>query len=280
MRLSNRRVLFLLVIAWVIGLLNGCAKAPGTFRISSVEQHHYSQRNNERDRGVLYLPENHNSNLMVVVHGGGWQSRDLHDMDGVATSLASHGYLVFTINYRLAPEFHHPAPAEDLGEAIGYVQHRLQELGIQVKHLGLWGYSSGAHTVSYYALKYALDLHLPKPDVVVTGGAPMNLTWYPLSPYCKAYFGFYRDENLDAYIEASPAFHVTKEAPPFFLYHALDDELVEAAQSAAFQAQLLRVGVKNRRFDVKHLEHATTLFFSSQAIAEGIKFVDEVLLRP
>jgi acetyl esterase/lipase len=255
-------------------LLCSCAKALGPEAIHETQELHYSGTSTSQDKGILYVPENHNSHLLVVVHGGGWTGRDLDDMTNISKSLVTHGYLVFNINYRLAPQHHHPAAVADLGKALVYILDVLKTRKIDVQKIGLWGYSSGAHTVAYYALKYAKENSLPRVDVVVAGGGPMDLTWQPHSPYMHAYIGFYRDENLDAYMEASPANYVTSEAPPFFLYHALEDRLVEHAQSTAFQAKLMKAGVKNRLYDIAYWGHTTAFVFSSQAIEEAITFLN------
>ena len=54
---------------------------------------------------------------VVVVHGGGWYTGDKSDADVVNASrvLADAGYVVFNINYRLAPEFPFPAAQQHRG---------------------------------------------------------------------------------------------------------------------------------------------------------------------
>lgn len=63
--------------------------------------------------------------MIITVHGGGGDSRDNSDFTSIAESLASNGYNVFNINYRLAPKNVHPAPIDDLNLAIKFLNKRL-----------------------------------------------------------------------------------------------------------------------------------------------------------
>lgn len=255
-----------------------CATYMGDHKVSDPEKLSYENYEKNRGMGLLRTPDNHNSHLIVTVHGGGWSSRSYKDIENVARSLSSHGYITYNINYRLAPKFKHPAPAEDLGKALSHVLSHLYDKGIEVKKIGLWGYSSGAHTVTYYTLKYSKEHpELPQVDVVVAGGSPMDITWYTRSPYTKKYIGFYRDEDIDAYIEASPTFHISPESPPFFLYHAVKDRLVEHGQTASFQTHLIQNGVENKRYDIEFWGHMNAFMFSGKAIKEGVHFLNETL---
>ncbi len=254
-----------------------CASHRGSGQFTKEKNHFYTEQKTERQMGEILIPEGHVAHpAVILVHGGGWRSRDLGDMNLIAKSLAEHGFLVFNINYRLAPEFQHPAPIEDLKRAHQYLLdlHQSKKIQIDPERVALWGYSSGGHTVSYYALQ--ADKAGPI-SAVVSGGAPYDFTWYPLSPYLLAYMGKYRDEMLDDYIQASPVTHIHKKAPSFFLYHGIKDRLVEHAQAAAFQAKLMKAGVPTERYDISFWGHGTAFIFSREAVKRGILFLKEEL---
>ena len=193
-------------------------------------------------------------------------------MNHIAKSLATNGYAVFNINYRLSPKFQHPAAIEDLHEAVEYMKRHAKKYQLNKNKIALWGYSSGGHTVSYYALKNKKQVNL-----VVSGGAPYDLSVYPSSGYVKGYLGGFRDQMIDRYKEASPINHVTKDAPAFFLYHAKSDNLVEYEQMINFEKMLKKSSVKHETHSVAFWGHAMTFIISSESIKKGILFLDKNL---
>lgn len=255
-------------------LLTSCASYYGKQKYVEKDEVYYTEAKQERLMGKTYVPKGPGPYPgVVVVHGGGWSSRDYKDMESISRSLASHGFTVFNINTRLSPEFHHPAPILDLGIALDYFKAHSQELKLDKHHIGLWGYSSGAHITSYYALKNSQDV-----QAVVSGGAPYDLSWYPYSPITPKYIGKKYKDALSDYIEASPVTHIHPQAPPFFIYHALGDSLVEFSQAASFEAKLKNSGVRTERYDIKHGGHTTGFIFSNEAVKRGIKFLRRELL--
>lgn len=255
-------------------LLTSCASYEGSLSYEKLDEISYIEveYDKQRSKADLYRPVGEGPFPgVIVVHGGGWSSRTKSDMDSVAESLASNGFVVMNINYRLAPEHAHPAPIDDLELALSYFKSRAKELKLDTKRIGLWGYSSGGHTVSLFALTRQ------KVQAVVSGGAPYDLTWYPKSPYVKDYTGFYRDQAFQTYIDASPITHIKKDAPPFFLYHALNDNLVEHAQAANFEAKLMMNKSPVKRYDIGFWGHGFGFAFSSEAIKEGVHFLKQTL---
>ena len=240
----------------------------GAKKYSVVENIYYTGEQQERLKGEIYVPDSGPAPGVILVHGGGWQLRDLGDMQSIAKSLASHGFAVFNINYRLAPEFKHPAPIDDLDKARTFFVTNAKKYNLDPEQLAVWGYSSGGHTVSYYALK-----NPDKVKAVVTGGAPYDFTWYTHSPYISKYLGKFRDEALKEYQQASPSYIIPDKAPNFFIYHAINDKLVEYAQAMAFEAKLLEKKVPVRHYDVSFWGHGNAFAFSDEAVKQSILFL-------
>lgn len=262
------------ILYTLLFLISSCATYQGKINYSVQNDLLYNsiEYPDDRSRADLYIPEGDGVFPgVIVVHGGGWKSRTKSDMDEVSESLASHGFVVLNINYRLAPKYQHPAPIDDLEEALKYFKENSQKFKLDPKRIALWGYSSGGHTVSLFALTRA------KVQAVVSGGAPYDLTWYTHSPYVKAYTGRYRDEAFKEYIDASPAYRITKSAPPFFLYHAIKDNLVEHSQATAFEAKLMMNGTPVERYDIEFWGHGFAFAFSREAIEKGVQFLQEKL---
>lgn len=255
----------------ILLLVQSCASYKGTKKYVVTYNIPYTKNKiDHRLQGDYYKSLNKNASLVVLVHGGGWTSRDKGDMDHIAKSLASHGFDVFNINYRLAPKYKHPTPIKNLNEAVEFMKNKYKYSSSQV---GLWGFSSGGHTVTYFALK--------NPDsvkAVVSGGAPYDFNWYAKSPYIYKYLGNYRDELLEEYYRASPVNIISNSAPSFYLYHAINDKLVEHSQTTSFEAKLKRNKIPVKRYDISFWGHATGFIFSSEAIKAGVDYLKKTLI--
>ncbi len=85
---------------------------------------------------------------VLYVHGGGFRilSKDTHWV--MALAFARRGYVVFNIDYRLAPKHPFPAALEDAAEAYAWVCERAEEYGADRQRLVLAGESAGANLVA------------------------------------------------------------------------------------------------------------------------------------
>lgn len=256
-------------------LLSSCATMDGPQSFTLEENLTYFSDQENKDislTGDYYKTNQNEAPLVILIHGGGWSSRKRQDMNGIAESLAKNGFDVFNISYLLAPEYKHPTQTQNLHAAVEFMKKTYQYKNSQI---AAWGYSSGGHIASLYALQNPGAL-----AAVVTGGAPYDLTWYTKSPYILKYLGSYRDEALKSYYEASPVSYVDQDManlPAFFIYHGIKDRLVEHSQATSFEARLLRAGAVVERHDVSFWGHAMTFVFSSESVEKAIGFLKRQL---
>jgi acetyl esterase len=89
---------------------------------------------------------------LMYIHGGGFRilSKDTHWLMGLA--FARRGYVVFNINYRLAPAHPYPAALQDACDALAWVHERAREYGADAANLVLAGESAGANLATALAL--------------------------------------------------------------------------------------------------------------------------------
>ena len=82
---------------------------------------------------------------VLYIHGGGFRilSKDTHWIMGAM--LARAGYLVFNINYRLAPVHRFPAALEDVCDAYAFIAARGASFGADLDRLAIAGESAGAN---------------------------------------------------------------------------------------------------------------------------------------
>ena len=107
-------------------------------------------------RARMYTPEEarveRDGPLVLYFHGGGWVCGDLDTHDQTCRALAqSSGARVLSVEYRLAPEHHFPAPVEDAFAAFRYVAANAATLGVDPQRIAIAGESSGGHLAAVTA---------------------------------------------------------------------------------------------------------------------------------
>ena len=88
---------------------------------------------------------------LVVVHGGGWHNGDKTKFRALSIRLASLGYVVAAIEYRLAGEAAFPAAMHDCTAAVRFLRANAEHYHIDADHIGAVGGSAGAHLVGLMA---------------------------------------------------------------------------------------------------------------------------------
>ena len=111
----------------------------------------------------VYLPRAHKEPRPVVlyVHGGGFRilSKDSHWVMGLA--FARRGYVVFVVNYRLAPRHPYPAALEDCADAYAWVAQNAGRYGGDPSRIVFAGESAGANLVT--SMTIAASYERPEP---------------------------------------------------------------------------------------------------------------------
>jgi acetyl esterase/lipase len=98
-----------------------------------------------------------NSPLVVYVHGGGWsgghtrQSGAFTRWPLVLASLASRGYVVASVEYRLSGEARFPAAVQDIKAAIRWLRANAERYRIDASRVLIWGASAGGQLAALVA---------------------------------------------------------------------------------------------------------------------------------
>ncbi|MBO0867592.1 MAG: alpha/beta hydrolase [Micromonosporaceae bacterium] len=84
--------------------------------------------------------------LLVYLHGGGFVLCDLDSHDQACRMLCRYGGLhVLAIDYRLAPEYPHPAAVHDARDAFAWAVAHAEELRADPRRVGIGGDSAGGN---------------------------------------------------------------------------------------------------------------------------------------
>jgi acetyl esterase/lipase len=130
------------------------------YRLQTVT---YCSPDNNPQLMDIYIPSTARSNapLVEMVHGGGWTGGSKGHIDSIGPipevstamlGLLANGFVVTSIDYRLAPEFKFPANIEDVKCSIRYLRAHAAQYDINPNRIGLMGSSAGGHLVSLAGL--------------------------------------------------------------------------------------------------------------------------------
>lgn len=135
-------------------------KRHGVERIKNLD---YAGSGLRAHRLDVYRPIGNEGPLPVVlyIHGGGFRtlSKDSHWL--LALAFARRGYVVLSINYRLAPRHPYPAALEDVSRAWQWVVQNCASFGGDPKRIVLAGESAGANLAT--ALAICTSFRRPEP---------------------------------------------------------------------------------------------------------------------
>jgi acetyl esterase/lipase len=238
------------------------------------EVHHerrtYWQQGDEALDIVIYRPIGADQPLpcLLIAHTGGWDSGDPGEFIGANTELASHGYILCSYGYRLAPKHPWPAQADDTRHAFAWIREHAAELGIDTSRIVLMGRSAGAQIAA--ACAYGMPELGAGGCISVYGTPNMHLAreWSVPDDLLKSltlvrqYMGGDPHEVPAAYRSASATTFLDQHSLPTLLIHGTLDSLVGIGHSRRFTA--LRAGREDHHFlELPWGTHGTDYFPST-----------------
>ena len=267
----------------------------------------------------LYRPRNTGSvtrglPLVVYVHGGGWQSGHTRhagafaNWPGVLALLASKGYVVASIEYRLSGEARFPAAIHDVKTSIRWLRSKSSQFGIDPTRVIIWGGSAGGQLAALAATSCKVESLAPvfakqgNPDpqspLATQSDCVQGLvTWYGVFDFVNAplsgaadqpanspvqkYLGCQPSDCRSAAELASPVSHLDKNDPPALLIHGDLDRVVPVSQSQLFHQATQARGAKATLLVIKGVDHSfigadaeSTRRASLQALSATFEFID------
>lgn len=201
----------------------------------------------------------------VYIHGGAWTQGDKSGGAGFAEvqELVARGYVVASVNYRLAPAYPFPAQIEDVKCAVRHLRANAAAYGLDPNRIGVWGSSAGGHLAALLGLTDSDDGlegdggyagYSSRVSAVVDMFGPADLRLMGLSPRGQAALRGVFPTDADA-ARASPVTYVSPDDPPFLILHGERDGVVPLRQSEVLHAQLQAAGVPSTLVVVRNAGH-------------------------
>ena len=197
-----------------------------------------------------YFPKTANGAAVIVCPGGGYSHLANHEGEPVAQWLNTLGITAFVLKYRLGPRYHHPAPLQDASRAIRLVRSRAAEWKLDINRVGILGFSAGGHVASTAGTHFdngnASD---PDPVERFSSRPSLMILIYPVVTMGPLTHGGSKRNLIGE--NATPEMvkllsneeQVTKDTPPTFLVHTMNDTAVPVENSINLAAALRKAGV-------------------------------------
>src|SRR4030095_3165610 len=244
-----------LLLLFIITLISSCKKDDAPEEDMSVTMLNVSYGTNAQQKMDIYLPANRsatNTKVIIMIHGGGWNTGDKADFNEYVDSLKKRepSYAIFNINYRLAntPDLF-PAQEQDLKAAVEFINSKRQEYQVSDKFV-LVGASAGAHLALLQGYKYSTPI---TPKAIIDFFGPTDLIRMynnppnPLvQPLLLAVTGGTPTTNNTLYTQSSPINFVSSQSPPTMILHGGIDIVVSPSQSVALDTKLFIAGVTHQ----------------------------------
>lgn len=228
----------------------------------------------------LYLPAGTAARpLVIYIHGGGWvsghtrHSGALSDFPRVLAKLASEGFIVASLEYRLSSEAPFPAALQDARAALRFLRANAAKYHIDGSRVGVWGGSAGGHLAALLAASCGDTSLDPTPAAGSAPPAPGSecvqaaVTWYGVFDFAPLvarhgngpelkFLGCSGHCDAKTIARASPVTYIGPGDPPFLLIHGERDKTVDVSQSHLAEARLRAAGVPVTAIYIPNVDHS------------------------
>ena len=193
---------------------------------------------------------------MLVLPGGGYGNLAEHEGKGYAEWFAANGIQAYVLKYRLGSNgYRHPIMLNDAARALRIVRALAKRDGLDPARIGVIGSSAGGHLASTLVTHFdssqaegpkldandAYDRESSRPDLAILCYPVISLGEFAHAGSRKNLLG---DNPSASLVQAlSNELQVTKDTPPTFLWHTVEDKAVPVENSLLFASALRRAKV-------------------------------------
>jgi acetyl esterase/lipase len=233
----------------------------------------------------IYEPEKFTGKLPVIVmiHGGGWNSADKGAWSFFGTDFAPRGYAVVCINYRYIAQALFPAQIIDCKTAVRWLRAHADDYHLDKNRVAAGGHSAGGHLSALLGVSKGVQAFETtewageRDDVqaVIDMAGPLD---FIAGPETRGFEAFWNDPNpmseliggpIKANPEkakcASPSTYVSKKSAPFIMFYGEKDTYIPHQQASAMFNALKRAGVYAELHILHGEGHGSTKYCSPMA---------------
>jgi acetyl esterase/lipase len=214
---------------------------------------------NRSEKADLYFPlvrpKDRRLPAVVIIHGGGFNDGDKGRPReiNIGRTLALHGYVGMSINYKLAKQAGvatWPQPVYDAKASVRWLRKNADRLGLDPDRLAVIGGSAGGNLAAMLAVtgpNDEFDAASPYPEVSAAVRCAIDfygvinlLDYHDMKMFAKT-----RAEAPELYRRGSPTRYIDAKDAPMLIVHGTADETVDVSHSEALAAALAKAGVEH-----------------------------------
>ncbi|ONI43607.1 hypothetical protein AN641_09625 [Candidatus Epulonipiscioides gigas] len=182
---------------------------------------------------------------IIICPGGAYQYTSDREAEPIALKFLSEGYNVFVLRYSVLPT-QYPQQVLELAATVAYVRKNAQKYYIDPNNITICGFSAGGHLCASLGTLWnskfiEKELNIKSQDCY-PNKMILGYSLIDMKPHMPPNFVV---EDIDIepsrteYYNTSLDKYVTKNTPPTFLWHTLDDTIVPVNDTFMF-AQALK----------------------------------------
>ena len=203
--------------------------------------------------------------ILVYFHGGGWISGSPKSHRKICHRFAEAGFLVFNVDYALAPENPFPQGFDECCESVRWVVANAEKYNGDSNRLSVGGDSAGGNLTAACAASLADDSEVDIKKILLIYGVFDFLSMGETSDVLVdtdadlmtemmigSYLGLERDEAVLSDPRVSPI-HVSDKLPPAHILCGTLDGLM--AGSKILAEKLNSQGIENEEFYYENMPH-------------------------
>jgi acetyl esterase/lipase len=250
----------------------------------------------------IYIPNNDSTMpCLIWIHGGAWLAGSKEGLAKEIDTLLHHGYIIASIGYRLSSESIFPAQIYDCKSAIRYLKKNGAKYNIDTTKIAVSGSSAGGHLACLIGtssdipsledkttginkvsckVNAVIDFYGPT-DFLIMDELPNEcqdpmVHLYPNSPE-SLLLGCNIEDCPEKVKMANPITYVSRDDPPFLIFHGTSDCTVTPKSSILLEKKLKAEGVNVDLYLLQNAEHGGEEFVTSEIKTLVLNFLEKTL---
>lgn len=244
---------------------------------------------------------------IIYVTGGGFINANRANGIQERLQMADNGYVVASINYRVAPTATFPEPLEDLKSAIRYLKVNAHKFNIDAERIGIIGGSAGGYLTAMAGVTNSSTKFDKGDNLQVSSSVKCAVDLYGVSDLTKIgddYSEAIKQTHKSAgatealWLNGSPVFGgrdggimadpkaadaanpvklVNKDSAPMLLMHGTADTIVSPSQTDLLFQALRENNIPAERYEVTKAAHGGVYWVQKDVMDVILNFFDKYL---
>lgn len=229
---------------------DGAKQSNGITEAESKDQNNFINNITDARMYAYIAPKETATGAAVLICPGGGYSGVSSDKEGseIAIWFNQIGISAFVLYYRM-PNGHYEIPLLDAQAALKIIHKGAKKWHIRTNKIGIMGFSAGGHLASTVGTHFKTKIQRPDFMILAYPVVTMKKDLTHLGSRINLLGNNPSEELVNLY---SNELQVSKETPPTFIVHAIDDNVVPIANSEQLLKALLEnnVPAELHKFDV------------------------------